>query len=415
MNVNLPPLSPTSQALLDTAQQVFTPNYAPAAMIIDRGRGAYVWDKDNNEYIDLGAGISVSSFGHQHPEIVAALLQQAQKLWHTSNWYYTEPAIQLAHALVEQSFAQRVFLCSSGAEANEAAIKLVRKYASLHFPADKREIISFTGSFHGRTLATVTATAQPKYHQGFEPLPAGFKYCPFNDLDALTAAMSEQTCAVILEPVQGEGGIHAATPAFLRHVRALCDQHNALLILDEIQSGMGRTGKLFAYQWVNGLQPDIVTLAKALGNGFPVGALLAGDKAAEVFQLGTHGTTFGGNPMAAAVAQVTWKLAQSSDLLEHINRQGAVLQQALQDMNTQLNLFSAVRGKGLMWGAELQGVWENRALELVEICRQHGVLVLVAGGNVLRFLPPLTVTDEELQIGLQRLNRALQAAVHDAK
>ncbi|MDX1656766.1 MAG: aspartate aminotransferase family protein, partial [Candidatus Competibacteraceae bacterium] len=368
-------------------------------------------DLDGNEYIDLGTGISVTSLGHQDPEITAALLEQARKLWHTSNIYWNEPSIRLAEELVAAApFAERVFFCNSGAEANEAAIKLARKWSSLSFPPDKREIITFQGSFHGRTLTTVTATAQPKYHQGFEPLPGGFSYCPFNDFEAIEGMICERTCAVLVEPIQGEGGIVPAAEGFLKHLRQLCDRHQALLIFDEVQCGMGRTGRLFAHQWEAGVEPDVLTLAKALGNGFPIGAMLTASRVAQVLGFGSHGSTFGGSPMGAAVARVVLAKLRSPQLLDHVQAQGEALRQRLTAINESLEMFNQIRGRGLMVGAVLRNSWKGRAGELTELARTHGVLVLQAGPDVLRFLPPLSLTDEELDQGMERLLAALKAA-----
>ncbi|WP_440977166.1 aminotransferase class III-fold pyridoxal phosphate-dependent enzyme, partial [Pseudoxanthomonas winnipegensis] len=288
--------------LIASAKQYTLSVYRQRELVLERGQGAHVWDTEGREYIDLSAGIAVCGLGHHDPDLTAALIEQAGKLWHTSNIFYSEPPLRLAQELVEASrFATRAFLCNSGAEANEAAIKLVRKWAAGQGRApERRVIVTFRGSFHGRTLATVTATAQPKYQEGYEPLPGGFRYVDFNDLAQLEAAMAGgDVAAVMLEPVQGEGGVLPAAPGYLKGVEALCRQHDALLVLDEIQCGMGRTGELFAH-WQDGVTPDIVTLAKALGGGFPIGAMLVGPKVAEVMQFGAHGTTFGGNPLGAA-------------------------------------------------------------------------------------------------------------------
>jgi len=414
MTQQLPPtthnLSALSGELVQKGQRYYTLNYKPREMILDRGKGATLWDLDGKEYIDLAAGIAVCSLGHQDPDLIAALETQARKLWHTSNVFFTEPPILLAEALVESSgFAKRVYLCNSGAEANEAAIKLVRKYAAdKGKPPESREIITFAGSFHGRTLATVTATAQPKYQQGFEPLPGGFVYCDrFNDLEAVRALVSEKTCAIMVEPVQGEGGVVPAKPEFLAGLRALCDTVGALLVIDEIQAGMGRTGTLFAHTQ-DGVVPDIVTLAKALGGGLPIGAMLVGDKAADTFQFGSHGSTFGGNPVMAAVAHAALKKINTPQLLQGVVSKGNWLREELAVMNTALDLFSDIRGRGLMIGAELVPAYAGQANAISDIARQHGVLMLVAGPNVLRFLPPLNITNEELKQASLRLRNALE-------
>jgi acetylornithine/N-succinyldiaminopimelate aminotransferase len=305
-------------------------------------------------------------------------------------------------------FAERVFFCNSGAEANEAAIKLVRKWAASHGRGpERRTIITFRGSFHGRTLATVTATAQPKYQQGYEPLPAGFRYLDFNDVAALEATFAEgDVAAVMLEPVQGEGGVLPAAPGFIRRVRELCDAHDALLVLDEIQCGMGRTGTLFAHVQDH-VVPDIVTLAKALGCGFPIGAMLAGPKVAEVMQFGAHGTTFGGNPMGAAVARVALAKLASPEVLLNVERQANDLRKGLAAIHAELGLFAEVRGRGLMIGAVLADAWKGRAGEVLDHAALHGLLLLQAGPDVLRFVPPLTLSDEDVAQGLLRLRAAL--------
>jgi len=401
-------MSSTTDSLLSLSNY-YLPIYRPRPLVLERGQGARVWDTQNNDYIDFAAGIAVCGLGHNHPELKAALFEQAEKLWHTSNWYYSAPPLQLAQELVTASgFAQRVFLCNSGAEANEAAIKLIRRWASSQGrPAQQRVIVSFEGSFHGRTLATMTATAQPKYQQGFEPLPEGFCYARFNDVGQLEGIMRQgNVAAVLLEPVQGEGGVMPASTEFMQRARALCDEHNALLVLDEIQAGMSRTGKLFAH-WHWGIKPDIVTLAKALGGGFPIGALLAGEKVAQVMNAGDHGTTFGGNPLAAAVARVALRLLASDDIQAHVQRQSQALRQGLERINQQFAVFEQIRGMGLMLGAVLKPDYSPHLNTLLECAAQQHLLLLQAGTQVVRFVPPLTITDEELAEGLNRLHAAI--------
>jgi acetylornithine/N-succinyldiaminopimelate aminotransferase len=400
-------------SLVDLGKRYWLPVYKPRELVLDRGKGARVWDTEQRDYVDFGAGIAVNALGHQDPDLLAALIAQAQKLWHSSNVFYTEPPLHLSQELVEASgFAERVFLCNSGAEANEAAIKLVRKWAASQGRApEQRVIITFRGSFHGRTLATVTATAQPKYQEGYEPLPAGFRYLDFNDVKALEGAFAAgDVAAVMLEPVQGEGGVLPAAPGFLKRVRELCDAHHALLVLDEIQCGMGRTGTLFAHTQ-DEVTPDIVTLAKALGCGFPIGAMLAGSKVAQVMQFGAHGTTFGGNPMAAAVARVALRKLSSQALLANVQRQSARLREALASIGTELGVFSEVRGRGLMLGAVLADSYRGKAGDVLDVAAAHGLLLLQAGPDVLRFVPPLNVSDEDLSDGLSRLRDALRAFV----
>ena len=402
--------TPKTAELVAAGQRRYVPSYAPKEMILDRGKGARVWDTDGNEYVDLGTGISVTSLGHGDPELAQALGDQAGRLWHTSNLYFVEPAVRLAEELCEASFADRVFFCNSGAEANEAAIKLARKHASLRHGPEKREIVTFRNGFHGRTLATVTATAQPKYQEGFGPLPGGFRYCDYNDPAALDGAIGDRTCAVLVEPIQGEGGVIPAGSGFLSALAERCRAHDALLMLDEIQSGLGRTGRLFAYQWEEGLVPDVVTLAKALGGGLPIGAMLVGPRAAETFQPGSHGSTFGGNPIAAAVARVALRRMRSAELLANVERQGERLRKRLAASHNRIGVIAEVRGRGLMLGAVLREEWAGRAGALGETCRRHGVLVLQAGPDVLRFLPPLNITDAELDDGMDRFEAALAEA-----
>jgi acetylornithine/N-succinyldiaminopimelate aminotransferase len=394
--------------LLAAGQHYYLPVYRPREVILERGQGARVWDRDGNEYVDLSAGIAVCGLGHNDPELVAALTEQAGKLWHTSNVFYSEPPLRLAEELVTASrFASRVFLCNSGTEANEAAIKLIRKWATAQGRApDRRVIVTFRGSFHGRTLAAVTATAQPKYQEGYEPLPGGFRYVDFNDLTQLEAAMAAgDVAAVLVEPIQGEGGVMPAAEGFLRGVRELCDRYGALLALDEIQCGMGRTGTLFAH-WQEGVTPDIVTLAKALGGGFPIGAMLAGPKVAEVMQFGAHGTTFGGNPLAAAVARVALRKLGSEEIAANVQRQSQALRDGLDSLNAEFSLFSEVRGRGLMLGAALRQEYAGRAGEILDRAAAEGLLLLQAGPDVLRFVPALNITDVEVADGMARLRLA---------
>ncbi|WP_430392424.1 acetylornithine transaminase [Dyella sp. 20L07] len=401
---------PSSQSLIDLGKRYWLPVYRPRDVVLDHGKGARVWDTEGREYVDFGAGIAVNALGHQDPDLLEALTTQAHKLWHTSNVFYSEPPLRLAEELVTASgFAERVFLCNSGTEANEAAIKLVRKWAtSQGREADKRVIVTFRGSFHGRTLAAVTATAQPKYQEGYEPLPGGFRYLDFNDVPALEAAFAHgDVAAVMLEPVQGEGGVLPAAPGFLKRVRELCDQYGSLLVLDEIQCGMGRTGTLFAHVQ-DDVTPDIVTLAKALGCGFPIGAMLAGPKVAETMQFGAHGTTFGGNPLAASVARVALRKLSSPELLANVTRQSQALRDGLARINASLDLFDEVRGRGLMLGAVLKDAHKGKAGVILDHAAARGLLVLQAGPDVLRFVPALNLADTDLAEGLTRLEAALR-------
>jgi len=401
-------LSKRTQQLVAKGKKYYLPTYKPREAIFSHGKNAKVWDIDGNQYIDFGSGIAVNGFGHQDKDLVAALINQAQKIWHTSNVFYTEPTILLAEELVKTSgFAKHAFFCNSGAEANEAAIKLARKYASdLGKPPEKREIVTFYGSFHGRTLATVTATAQPKYQAGFEPLPQGFVYCDFNDEKAIKELVSEKTCAIMLEPIQGEGGITPVKPSFLKLLRKLCDKFDALLILDEVQCGMGRTGKLYAWQHEEVI-PDVVTLAKGLGGGFPIGAMLVGDKAANTLQFGSHGSTFGGNPMATAVARAVIKKLHSKALQNNVQTRSEQLRQGLEAVNKKYKIFKEIRGKGLMVGCELVEKHQGKAGDITEIARKQGLLILQAGPDVLRIMPPLTVSKGDIESGLKRFEQTI--------
>lgn len=387
-------------------QNYLTPNFAFAPMIPERASGSRVWDTKGREYIDFSGGIAVNALGHCHPALVDALNAQMHKLWHISNIYTTRPAQELAQKFVANSFADKVFFCNSGAEANEAALKLARKYAHDRFGGGKSEIVACINSFHGRTLFTVSVGGQPKYSKDYAPLPQGITHVPFNDIAALEAAVGEQTCAVIIEPIQGESGILPATAEYLQVARRLCDRHNALLILDEVQTGMGHTGRLFAYEHY-GVVPDILSSAKALGCGFPIGAMLATEKIAAAFQPGTHGSTFGGNPMACAVGSRAFDIINAPETLHNVRSQGQKLQTALLDLGRKTGLFSQVRGMGLLLGCVLDVPYRGRAAEIVAAALKHGVMILVAGADVLRFAPSLLLNDEDMAEGLARLENAL--------
>lgn len=408
-NTSYTPDPKLSKNLVEKGQRYYVPNYKPREMILDRGQGATLWDLDGEDYIDFGAGISVCNLGHQDEDLKEALIAQADKLWHTSNVFFTQPPIELTEYLVENiDWAQRVYLCNSGAEANEAAIKLARKYAADQGRAPShREIVTFKGSFHGRTLATVTATAQPKYQEGFEPLPGGFVYCDaFNDEAAIRKVVSEKTCAILVEPVQGEGGVVPAEAGFLKLLRELCDEVGALLIVDEIQCGMGRTGTYTAHEQ-DEVTPDVMTLAKALGGGLPIGAMVVGEKAEQTLQFGSHGSTFGGNPVMSAVALAAAKKLNDPGILDGVQSREVLFKEKLTTINEELELFDEIRGRGLMLGCALKEEYHGKAGEISEIARKHGVLVLVAGPNVMRLLPPLTVSSDEMEEGLSRLESAL--------
>ncbi len=386
--------------------KVMMPNYAPAALIPEKGEGVKLWDKEGNEYIDLGGGIAVNSLGHCHPALVETLTAQANKLWHMSNIYTNEPALELATNLVENTFAEKVFFANSGAEANEAALKLARRYAADNYHTEKREIIAFYNSFHGRTLFTVSVGGQAKYTEGFEPLPGGITHVEFNNLQALEQTISDDTCAVIMEPILGEGGIVPATKEFVKGVRALCDKHNALLIFDEVQTGVGRTGHLYAYQGFD-VTPDILTTAKSLGGGFPVGATLATAEVAKSLVPGTHGSTYGGNPLACAVANTVLNTVNKPELLASIPAKFERFKNALMTIGEKYGVFSEVRGQGLLIGAGLTEAWQGKAKEFVNAGVEHGVLVLVAGLNTVRIAPSLLITDAEIDEAMARFEKAV--------
>jgi len=375
----------------------------PVALV--RGEGSRVWDSDGKEYLDFTGGIAVTALGHSHPKVVGTLREQAATLLHVSNLFHIPQQAQLAQLLCEHSFADRVFFSNSGAEANETAIKLARKWAKEHGSSDRGDIISMRGGFHGRTLATVTATAQEKYHHGFEPLPGGFKYVNFNDLKALERAIDSRTAAVLVEPIQGEGGINVPDDGYLPGLRKLCDEAGILLILDEIQTGMGRTGKLWAYEH-SGVAPDIMTVAKALANGVPIGATLATEEVARVFTPGTHGSTFGGNPLATAVGLTVFGTLIEDRLAERAGRMGKLLLQGLEAIRTKHpKAVKETRGRGLLAGLDLV----PPVADAVTACRERGLLVLTAGDNTLRLAPALIVSEKEIAEACDIIQAALEA------
>lgn len=377
--------------------------YGRLPMALVRGQGARVWDAGGKSYLDFVGGLAVNSLGHCHPAVVEAIVRQANTLMHVSNLYYIEPQALLACLLVENSCCQRAFFCNSGAEANEAAIKLARKYAKQTGGPGKVEIVTALKSFHGRTLAAITATGQPKYQKGFEPLPPGFKYVPFNDPSALAEAVGPATCAVLLEPVQGEGGVHVASQAYLEQVRGLCDRFGALLIYDEVQCGLGRTGKFLAYQHT-GVEPDIVTLAKALGGGFPIGAMLARENVAAAFNPGDHASTFGGNPLACAAGLAAMKVMLQDGVVENAARTGAYFKSKLESMAARYNFVTEVRGLGLLLGMELS----IECKPIVDGCRERGLLINCIDNQILRFIPPLIIGEAEVDEALAVLEQAMQ-------
>lgn len=386
------------------------PNYAPQTAIMVRGQGSRLWDQADNEYVDFAAGIAVNALGHCHPTLVAALKAQADKVWHLSNVYANEPAIRLAKLLTELTFADKVFFCSSGTEANEAALKLARRYAHDTFGEHKHKIVSFRQSFHGRSFFTVSVGGQPSYYSGFGPVPAGIEHAEYNDLESALALIDDDTCAVMVEPVQGEGGVTAATPAFLEGLRRACDEHDALLIFDEVQCGMGRTGALYAYMQYD-VVPDILTSAKAIGGGFPLGAMMTTADIAEVFKPGTHGSTYGGNPLACAVGEAAVSMIAQPDVLKGIAERGELIRRHLEALNEEFDIFEEIRGSGLLIGAELKGALAERGRDVLKAAINEHLMLLVAGPNVLRFAPSLVIEPRDIDEGMARLRKAIASLI----
>lgn len=375
-------------------------NRLPLAMV--RGEGAYVFDADGNKYLDFVAGIAVNALGHAHPAVAQAISEQAARLIHASNLYWLEPQVQLAELLVENSAFDKVFFGNSGAEANEGAVKLARRYAAYKEHPERKDIVSMKKSFHGRTLLTLTATGQDKMHQGFEPLAPGFKYAQYNNFASVQAAVDDNTCAILLEPVQGEGGVYPADPEFLRAVRRFCDERDILLIYDEVQTGMGRTGHLFAYQ-ASGVAPDIITLAKALGGGLPLGAFMATDRVAAAFKPGDHGSTFGGNPVACAAGLAMLQEMLAQDIPGQAAATGAYIKERLQELTEKFPCLLEVRGSGLLLGLQLS----VPGADIVRKCLERGLLINCTAGTVLRFIPPLNITRAEADEFLRILTEVL--------
>jgi len=370
--------------------------YGERSIALVKGKGMYVWDADGKKYLDFLSGIAVNSLGHCHPEIAEAIKKQVSTLIHVSNLYHIKQQAELAELLIKHSFKGKCFFCNSGAEANEAAIKLARKATG----PEKSEIITMTGSFHGRTLATITATDNTKYQKGIEPLPGGFKRAVFNDIKSVKKCVNNRTCAIMIEPVQGESGIHIARNDFITELRKLCDEKKILLIFDEIQCGLGRTGKLFAYEHYN-VEPDMITLAKSLGSGLPIGALIAKDKTSSGFGPGDHGTTFGGNPLCCAAALTTLKIILRDNLSQHALKMGGYFKNKLEALKKEYSFIREVRAIGLMIGVELN----FECKKIVADCAKNGLLINCASGNVLRFLPPLIVSEKEIDKAVNILDK----------
>ena len=395
----------------DLFDKVILPVYSPASFIPVKGKGSRVWDQNGEEYIDFAGGIAVNALGHCHPQLINALQQQSEKLWHVSNVFTNEPSLRLAQKIIENTFADRVFFANSGAEANEAAFKLARYYTAEKYSPYKTKIIAFYQSFHGRTFFTVSVGGQAKYSDGFGPKPADIIHVPFNDLDAVKAVMDDHTCAVVLEPVQGEGGLTSATPEFLKGVRALCDQYNALLVFDEVQCGMGRTGSLYTYQQYDVI-PDILTSAKALGGGFPISAMLTTNEIASVMHPGVHGTTYGGNPLACAVGCAAFDIINNPEVLEGVQKRRAMFIEQLETINDKFKVFREYRGKGLLLGAELQPEFHSKARDFLNFATEYKVMILNAGPNVLRFTPSLIISEDEIKEGMNRFRKAVEKVVN---
>jgi acetylornithine/N-succinyldiaminopimelate aminotransferase len=387
--------------ILSDSHHFIMNTYSRQPLVLVKGRGTKVYDSDGREYLDFVTGVAVCNLGHCHPRVVVALQKQAQRLMHVSNHFHNEPQINLAKMLVAHSFADKAFFCNSGTEAVEGAIKLARRYAREILKQDRFEIITMRGSFHGRTYGSLSATAQEKFHKGFEPIVPGFRYVPFNDIKAVESAVNGHTCAVLVEPVQGEGGVIVPAPSYLKDLRDLCNKNNVLLMLDEIQTGMGRTGKLFACEHA-GIKPDVMMLAKGLGGGMPIGALLASDNVSQAFSPGTHGSTFGGNPLACAAAIASLEaLIEDNIIIPNVVQLGAYFRQGLEKLKHKYSFVRDIRGQGLLIGMEL----DVHGKEIVSACIREGMLINCTMDNVLRFMPPLNVTEEEIDLLIGALDR----------
>ncbi len=396
MNAKLDSTVTTRPVTRATFDEVIVPTYAPAQMVPVRAAGLDLWDQNGKHYLDFTSGIAVASLGHCNPVVVEALTKQANTLWHLGNGYTNEPVLRLALALTEATFADRAFFCNSGAEANEAALKLARKVAHAKFGDKKPRIVSCLNSFHGRTLFTVSVGGQAKYTEGFEPLPPSIDHIPYNDIEAAKAAIGDDVCAVIVEPVQGEGGVMPGNPEYLKTLRELCDKHNAVLIFDEVQCGMGRTGSLFAYQGY-GVTPDILTSAKALGNGYPIGAMLTTDELAKHLAVGTHGTTYGGNPLAATVALTVLETINQPAFLARVKEASEKLIGKLEGLVRDFpQVFSAVRGAGLLLGLVVAAPFKGRSKDIQRAAEAQGLMILIAGTDVVRLAPALVVSDAQI-------------------
>ena len=398
----------TQESWVERGRDCLTLNYNPQPVVFERGEGAILYDQTGKGYLDFTAGIAVCALGHGHPALTETITQQASKLLHVSNLYFNQPSIELAEKLTDLSFASRVYFANSGAEANEAAIKLVRRKMQLVRGEDRFEIISTTKSFHGRTWAAISATGQPKYHKGFAPLVPGFVHVPYNDLEAMASVISDKTCAVLVEPIQGEGGVVVPSPGYLSGLRRLCDEVGAYLIFDEVQTGVARTGNWFAHQF-EGAQPDVMTLAKGLGGGVPIGAMLCNDRVADGFEPGAHATTFGGNPLVCAVANTVLAVVEKEGLVERARELGAYFAQGLEDMVAETPGCLEVRGRGLMRGVGVDCDRIDR-MKVVHDARARGLLITSAGPDAIRMVPPLIISEAQIDDALERLQGAIKGA-----
>lgn len=398
------------QVSRSTFDEVMVPNYAPSAVIPVKGLGSRVWDQTGREFIDFAGGIAVNCLGHCHPALVSALKDQADKLWHLSNVMTNEPALILAQKLINATFAEKVYFANSGAEANEAALKLARRWAKNEVGEHKTQIIAFKQGFHGRTFFTVTVGGQPAYSDGFGPKPADIVHAEYNNLASLEALISDNTCAVMLEPLQGEGGIITPTLEFIQGVAALCKKHNALMIFDEVQSGVGRTGELYAYMGL-GVVPDILTTAKALGGGFPIGAMLTTTAIAKHLVVGTHGSTYGGNPLACAVGIAAFDTVNTPEVLNGVKQREQLFRDGLKAINAKYDVFSEIRGQGLLIGAALNDKYQGKARDFMLAAADEGLMMLVAGYSVIRMTPSLVIPEADIAEGLKRFEKAVAKMV----
>lgn len=399
---------PVDRTLFD---DVMVPNYSPSAVIPVRGQGSRVWDQQDREYIDFAGGIAVNCLGHCHPALVNALKEQADKIWHLSNVMTNEPALRLAKKLTDSTFADKVYFANSGAESNEAALKLARRWALDVHGEDKTQIIAFKQGFHGRTFFTVTVGGQAAYSDGFGPKPGDVVHAEYNNLDSVKELISNKTCAVVMEPLQGEGGIISPTPDFVKGVRELCDENNALLVFDEVQTGVGRTGELYAYMGLD-VTPDILTTAKALGGGFPIGAMITTTEIAKHLKIGTHGSTYGGNPLACAVGEAAFDTVNDPAVLNGVKEKAQFYIDGLNAINAKYNVFSEIRGKGLLIGAVLNGDYQGKAKDFLNAAMAEGVMTLVAGASIVRFAPSLVIPNEDITEGLARFEKAVAGIVN---